>query len=837
MKTKKIIKIFFLISLFLLANIVLPKKAKAGYYWEQNVGNYQINCTRTFYDTFWFNTAIRSPGLSLRNDTDPGNPQILAITWQNEGAGDPLIHGAREITIGASNAQWTCDQWRRNCSWSCSPICTASHQETQTCCDQWGRNCYPCPVTVCDQWYYGIFSTDLVFVGTRNSPDEPNLAPPDCRGYPYGANISVITNDPNYSAWTQPRLYWSSLNSAQKGWYVQVDDNSDFSSPVWERKCVDYEGCGDFWWNSVQTSALAQGNYYWRVAVCGEIPGQLCAWTGWAYGDGQIVVNPSPNIPILISPPNDIWINYNPVYQAQVSDPQGEKVRAYFEFNSGVPNGWGNQVDSNAISRYNPTTPDGTFQWRAYAQDTSGKTSNWSSYWTVKKDTVLPIASIDQPNGVTSSVNFLIVLNESDNSSGIWEGDVDYRVNSSLTEPAIEKLGSQYSNRHSLYPIEQGTTVGDYSNAWWEYSFYFPENKVYNAGAQTSNFDEELRDLDIKHHIKVYLDGVYKGDFYNPASTNPQLGWISLGNVSAGNHTLRFEWDNDWCGGCAGNWGDSNILIHKVWIDDWQNYANTIDNFIFNGSYDNTYEFRYRVKDRAGNWSAFSYDGSLTIRRAPTANSLNADANADFDYCIINGVAVKFSWQFEGYGTTQSAFKILIDEDPNFLSPIEIYQNPYNQSYYNLAGRLNFDTDYYWKLMVWNSDGIPSAWINGNKFKTPKHDYPYPEFSISPQKPTAKEVVTFNDESTCFISPNNQQLSCKNLPVRYQWDFDDDGEIDCDSNINPACRGNTTTTYSSNLPYTAVLYITDEMGTCSFSLPISVTYPLPKWIEIPPFNF
>ncbi|MCP2520866.1 hypothetical protein NLC26_01845 [Candidatus Aminicenantes bacterium AC-708-M15] len=45
----------------------------------------------------------------------------------------------------------------------------------------------------------------------------------------------------------------------------------------------------------------------------------------------------------------------------------------------------------------------------------------------------------------------------------------------------------------------------------------------------------------------------------------------------------------------------------------WQDYATTINDFTYTGSHCNQYEFRYQIKDSAGNWSSFDYDSSVTV--------------------------------------------------------------------------------------------------------------------------------------------------------------------------------------------------------------------------------
>jgi hypothetical protein len=137
------------------------------------------------------------------------------------------------------------------------------------------------------------------------------------------------------------------------------------------------------------------------------------------------------------------------------------------------------------------------------------------------------------------------------------------------TETVATKLGAGYSTiSTSSCVVNNGSYVGACSNLWVDYNFSFPVSGYYLAWAETSNNGIDLTSQDIYHHVNVYLDGVLKGDFSNLA-TNPdhQIGQVELGLVTAGSHLVRYYWNNDWCGGCNGGTGDSNILFHQVGID------------------------------------------------------------------------------------------------------------------------------------------------------------------------------------------------------------------------------------------------------------------------------
>jgi cysteine-rich repeat protein len=131
------------------------------------------------------------------------------------------------------------------------------------------------------------------------------------------------------------------------------------------------------------------------------------------------------------------------------------------------------------------------------------------------------------------------------------------------------KLGANYADdSEGTCMGNNGSYVNSCNGFWVEYEFNFTNDGYYNAWAETENYSMDLTDQGIYHNVSVYIDGEAIGYFSNPASTpNHQIGSVGLGWVSAGVHTVRYRWTNDWCGGCNGGVGDSNIRIHNVGIN------------------------------------------------------------------------------------------------------------------------------------------------------------------------------------------------------------------------------------------------------------------------------
>lgn len=140
----------------------------------------------------------------------------------------------------------------------------------------------------------------------------------------------------------------------------------------------------------------------------------------------------APEIPSLIAPPNNTWINYNPTFTATVSNSYGSQVKARFDLDSdGGVDGEGGWVGSGGNSGWGPVAvPDTSGRnWRAKAQDSAGRESDWSGSWLLKKDTVAPSAGISYSSGVIAGPSFTVTLTEADDRSGVASGRVEVSLN------------------------------------------------------------------------------------------------------------------------------------------------------------------------------------------------------------------------------------------------------------------------------------------------------------------------------------------------------------------------------------------------------------------------
>jgi len=238
-------------------------------------------------------------------------------------------------------------------------------------------------------------------------------------------------------------------------------------------------------------------------------------------------------------------------------------------------------------------------------------------------------------------------------------------------------------------------------------------------------------------------------------------------------------------------------------------------------------------------WTSFKGANYVVVTTAKLPPSVSTAGDGEtWDHCSYKGKSIPIlNWNYSD--GTQAAYWVQIDNTAaSFPSPEvdtgEILSS--SQSYAATLYNFNWNTNYWWRVKVKNQQGVWSGWSNVDNFNTPQHAYPWPDFTHQPQTPAAGEEISFIDSSTCYDSGESPYFCKTNTGNRYQWDFEDDGQIDCDSNINSACRGDVTHIYPTAGDYTTRLYVTDDAGTCDTTgdTPITTQLPLPEYKEVPP---
>ncbi len=235
---------------------------------------------------------------------------------------------------------------------------------------------------------------------------------------------------------------------------------------------------------------------------------------------------------------------------------------------------------------------------------------------------------------------------------------------------------------------------------------------------------------------------------------------------------------------------------------------------------------------------------SFSLNTPPQANNLAVSGS---NFCTSPSYG--FSWVFQDLdaGDTQSAYQLQADKEGNFLAfgpgevnlaapssanniTVLLARNPnINQLDYN-------STPYYWRVKVWDSGGVGSAWSNGTSFTTPLHVYPSPDFTFKPQAPSKDQAVQFCaikqgaicpvEVSTCYGAG---YPSCSG--ESFLWTLPPNAEF---ANSTNAATPNPVIKFKDVGNQNVSLQITDNAGSCSITKLIKATLPLPKWKEVAP---
>lgn len=318
------------------------------------------------------------------------------------------------------------------------------------------------------------------------------------------------------------------------------------------------------------------------------------------------------------------------------------------------------------------------------------------------------------------------------------------------------------------------------------------------------------------------------------------IGWINFAPAGpyplAPDYSAKFDSGTSKVTGWAraeayGNGWDGWILLGKE-AGGWANQV-TIDSETgeFHGwawGDDKVGWISFNCADRPGNLcqSKSNYKVTAIIAEINLPPTATCDDNETWNYCV-DSRNPKLEWTYSDpdnvpVGTDpQSAYQIQIDTDSGFTAPITIdyTADPSSSNAYQPSGTiLQWSTTYYWRIKVRDSNNNWSNWCSPTcSFTTPKHSYPEPDFTWTPQNPSANEPVQFYDQ-TSFHNGGNS----------WYWTFE--------SAVPPtSVLQNPVATFSAQGGWDVTLQATDsDAYSCSTFDTINVGLPLPEWKEVIP---
>jgi len=257
-------------------------------------------------------------------------------------------------------------------------------------------------------------------------------------------------------------------------------------------------------------------------------------------------------------------------------------------------------------------------------------------------------------------------------------------------------------------------------------------------------------------------------------------GWIKFYNTTIDNN-------GDWHG-----WAWSDIVVG--WVS-------------FNGADPST----------SGNYKVSSIG---VVNQSPIASNLSIIKG---NYCT--NPSHFFSWTYSDFdGDSESKYEFQVDNNSDFSSLVvnRTINNPTTNNQIVLvsvspaADKIVYNTTYYWRVNVYDSNGAESGWVTGSSFTTEKHQYPLVNFDWLPSNPSQGEDVLFTDQSTVYGGSSKSAWS---------WIF-------TDGNPASSSQQNPTTQFNFTEDKQVTLQVTDSDNySCSISKTVNVQSELPGWQE------
>ena len=350
---------------------------------------------------------------------------------------------------------------------------------------------------------------------------------------------------------------WADATDATSGvkqYEIQVDNNSNFSSP--ESDTLPKT-------SNSSVNSLADGTYYWRVKTQDNIGN----WSNWTIGESFIVDITAPTTPSGLTRTingNNVDLDWNDALDATSGVKQYEfQVDNNSDFLSNEKSG------TAAVSNTNVTSlADGNYFWKVRTVDNSGNYSAWTSGSSFTVDTTAPSVPAALTKTVTGSSVALDWADATDNLSGVKQ--YEYQVDNNSDFSSNEKSGIVVSSNANATGLADGTY-------FWKVRTQ-DNSGNYSAWSSGNNFMVDIN----APSVPVSLTPVVSGN-------NVALDWADSTDSPSGVKQYQVQLDKH---------ADFSSPEYSATT------TNSTANFI--GLADGTFYWRVNTQDNAGNTSAWS---------------------------------------------------------------------------------------------------------------------------------------------------------------------------------------------------------------------------------------
>ena len=441
--------------------------------------------------------------------------------------------------------------------------------------------------------------------------------------------------------------------SGIKQYELQVDNNSDFSSPEYSASSVVGES---------SINGLRDGIYYWKVRTQ-DNSGNYSAWSS---GSNFTVDITAPSVPATLTRTvtgSSVALDWADSTDATSGVKQYEyQIDNNSDFLSNEKSGTVASSDANATG-----LTDGTYYWKVRTVDNSGNYSVWTTGSSFTVDTTAPIVPAALTRTVTGNSVALDWADAVDAASGVKQ--YEYQIDNNSDFLSNEKSGTVASSDANA----TGLTDGSY---YWRIRTQ-DNSGNYSAWTTGSNFT-----VDITAPAPSILVSTVTGN-------NVALDWADSTDVPSGVKQYEVQIDKH------ADFSSQEYSLSPVAS------TGTISNLT-----DGTFYWRVRTQDNAGNYSTWSSGGSFMVD--VTAPSAPATLTR-----TVTGNSIVLDWA-DALDATSGVkqYEIQVDNNSNFSSPE--YSATSVVSNATAAGLA--DGTYFWKVRTQDNSGNYSAWSSGSNF-------------------------------------------------------------------------------------------------------------------------
>jgi hypothetical protein len=481
-----------------------------------------------------------------------------------------------------------------------------------------------------------------------------------------------------------PIFSWAAITTAT-AYQFQIDDNSDFSSPLYSSPDGITIPGTPVTTTSVQPTGLALVMpYFWHVRAR-DAAGN---WGPWSTSRTITILPPIPAAPALKSPatagltantmPSFTW---NPVSYAMNYHIQIDNLATFASPEV-------DKMDTGGLTAYtppSPITPDGLYYWRVQGINAAGEPGAWSSPWYFTIDTTAPAAPVlllpaDRASGIraipifywaataTASAYQFQIDDSADFSSPVFSTPDGITISGT----PITVTSSQPTGLALLAPYYWHVRARDAAGNWGPWS--------------------DSRSITVLPLIPAA-----------PVVTSPATAWLT------GNTTPTFAWNTIPTG-----------VLYRIQVDNLSTFTSPEVDQTDTGmtSYtpptpltpDGVYYWRvqsFNAAGEAGPWSTVRY---LTIDTTPPAAPvllLPADNAAS-----VRAIPI-FYW---AASATATAYQFQIDDNTDYSSPVystpdgtTVPGTPATATNVKPTG-LEILTPYYWHVRARDTAGNWGPW-------------------------------------------------------------------------------------------------------------------------------